>query len=78
MGFKYSCIKTLKGHTGHIFCLNQLLDRKLINGASDWSLIAWDIDKEIDKEEQVFTLKNVLILLIFSLMEKLHNIVSNS
>ena len=43
----------MKGHTGHIFCLNQLLDGKLISGASDWSLIAWDIEKE----QQIFTLE---------------------
>ena len=43
----------MKGHTGHIFCLNQLLDGKLISGASDWSLIAWDIEKGIP----IFTLE---------------------
>ena len=49
----YTCIKTLTGHTGHIFSLNQLPDGKLISGASDWSLIAWDIEKGIP----VFTLE---------------------
>ena len=49
----YTCIKTLKGHTGHVYSLNQLPDGKLISGASDWSLIAWDLEKG----EQVFTLE---------------------
>ena len=28
----YTCIKTLTGHTGHVFSLNQLPDGKLVSG----------------------------------------------
>ena len=31
----YTCIKTVTGHTGHVFSLNQLPDGKLVSGASD-------------------------------------------
>ena len=43
----YTCIKTITGHTGHVFSLNQLPDGKLVSGASDWSIIVWDLEQGI-------------------------------
>ena len=31
-----NCEMTLEGHTGHVFCLDELNDGRLISGATDW------------------------------------------
>ena len=32
-----------EGHTGHVLCIEQLPDERLISGGSDWSMIIWNM-----------------------------------
>ena len=42
---------TLEGHTGHVITLNQLCNGLLVSGATDWSIMVWNLSTgKMEKE----------------------------
>jgi WD40 repeat protein len=38
-----TCLSTLRGHTGHVLCVLQLSNGRLVSGSYDSTLIIWDV-----------------------------------
>ena len=50
----------LEGHTGHIMCIGFIGNDRIVSGATDWSLIVWDLIANFKEELFCFIDNNLL------------------
>ena len=62
---KFSCVKTLMGHTNKIVSLIELESGKLVSGSYDNTIRIWDINDKIGNEQVINESERILSLLEF-------------
>lgn len=40
----WTCMKTLEGHTGDVYCVSQLFDGRLVSGSLDRTVKVWELE----------------------------------
>ena len=62
---KFSCVKTLMGHTNKIVSLIEIESGKLVSGSYDNTIRIWDINDKIGNEQVINESERILSLLEF-------------
>ena len=65
INIKFSCVKTLMGHTNKIVSLIEIESGKLVSGSYDNTIRIWDINDKIGNEQVINETERILSLLEF-------------